>query len=196
MRGETLGAIAEQSRRDEEFSADEEDEDISGPLDDRPPASSRNLTDERGPGAVAADEAPRREAGGEPGSSAGEGTVCADDEARATVQPVRPFAHLADLPADLAEAFEAFKLAILRHKTEGWSQISAGDVLASLECFRNSCGPRPMTPRRSSPDYSWPRHSWPSVRYTSPKRKREGHKVSLSLALRATFGARNNPGQE
>ena len=91
MRGETLGAVAGQSPRDEEFSADEEDEEFSGPLDDRPPASSRNLTDERSPGAVPTDEAPRREAGGEPGVSAGEGAACADDDAGATVQPVRRF---------------------------------------------------------------------------------------------------------
>ena len=136
MRGETLGAIAEPSRRDEEFSADEEDEDLRGPLDDRPPASSRTLMDERSPGAVPTDEAPRREAGGEPGVSAGEGAACADDDAGATVQPVRLFAHLADLPADLAEAFEAFKLAILRHKMDGWSQISAHEVLASLEVLQ------------------------------------------------------------
>ena len=32
----------------------------------------------------------------------------------------RPFAHLAALPDDLAEAFEAFKLAIVRHRLDGW----------------------------------------------------------------------------
>jgi len=135
-RGETLGVITEPPQ-DEVFSADEGDEDLGGPLDEQPPASSRNLTDERPPRTAAGDEAPRGDASGESGSSAGDGAVCAEDEARATVQPVRPFAQLPDLPADLAEAFEAFKLAILRHKTEKWIQISADEVLASLQALQD-----------------------------------------------------------
>ena len=78
--------------------------------------------------------APRREAGGERVSSSGEGTKSRGG-ARAR-SAGRPFDDLADLPADLAEAFEAFKLAILRHKTEGWSRISAADILASLEALQ------------------------------------------------------------
>ncbi len=35
---------------------------------------------------------------------------------------VRPFENLGDLPDDLAEAFDAFKLAILRHKQDSWEQ--------------------------------------------------------------------------
>jgi hypothetical protein len=45
---------------------------------------------------------------------------------------VRPFARLADLPPDLADAFEAFKLAILRHKLAGWNEVSCDDVVATL----------------------------------------------------------------
>jgi hypothetical protein len=43
---------------------------------------------------------------------------------------------LPELPADLAEAFELFKLAILRHKLAGWTEISAADVCASLDWLR------------------------------------------------------------
>jgi hypothetical protein len=50
--------------------------------------------------------------------------------------PSRPFEHLAELPPDLSEAFEAFKLAILRHKLAGWAEISSRDVLASLDALR------------------------------------------------------------
>ena len=49
---------------------------------------------------------------------------------------VRPFENLAELPDDLADAFESFKLAILRHKTSGWVEISRDDVLASLDALK------------------------------------------------------------
>ena len=45
---------------------------------------------------------------------------------------------LKGLPAtrDLAEAFEAFKLAVLRHKADHWRQISCEDLLASLDALK------------------------------------------------------------
>lgn len=62
-------------------------------------------------------------------------SIYSGDEAR-TISFVRPFENLAELPDDLAEAFEAYKLAILRHKLEGWQQISRDDVLASLDALK------------------------------------------------------------
>ena len=54
----------------------------------------------------------------------------------------RPFQNLPDLPADLAEAFESFKLAILRHKVTGWTEVARDDVLASLDALRQfACAP-------------------------------------------------------
>ena len=38
--------------------------------------------------------------------------------------------------SDLAEAFESFKLAVLRHKMNGWEEVSREDVLASLEALK------------------------------------------------------------
>jgi hypothetical protein len=49
---------------------------------------------------------------------------------------VRPFEDLAELPGDVAEAFEAFKLAILRHKVDGWRQISCLDILTTLDSLK------------------------------------------------------------
>lgn len=49
---------------------------------------------------------------------------------------VRPFANLAALPDDLAETFDALKLAILHHKTEGWTKVSCDDVLAALDALK------------------------------------------------------------
>lgn len=48
---------------------------------------------------------------------------------------VRPFAQLAELPPDLSDAFESFKLAILRHKLAGWSEVALDDVVAALHAL-------------------------------------------------------------
>ena len=37
----------------------------------------------------------------------------------------------------MAEAFESFKLAILHHKAEDWTDISCDEVLASLDALKN-----------------------------------------------------------
>ncbi|MEE3369857.1 MAG: hypothetical protein VX346_10980 [Planctomycetota bacterium] len=68
---------------------------------------------------------------GEPGS-----TIYSDADERATIEFVRPFENIKDLPEDLAEAFEAYKLAILQHKTTDWQEISREDVLASLDALK------------------------------------------------------------
>lgn len=52
------------------------------------------------------------------------------------VEPVRPFAELPALPDDLADAFESFKLAILRHKAAGWQDVSCTDLLRSLDALK------------------------------------------------------------
>ncbi len=53
--------------------------------------------------------------------------------ADAPVESIRPFENLPELPADLAEAMEMFKLSILRHKLDGWSHVAAADVLLALD---------------------------------------------------------------
>lgn len=48
----------------------------------------------------------------------------------------RPFANLPQLPDDLADAFESYKLAILHHKLTGWQDIKLADVLATLDALK------------------------------------------------------------
>jgi hypothetical protein len=48
---------------------------------------------------------------------------------------VRPLENLPCLPQDLADAFEAFKLAIVHHRLAGWSEVSSDDVLAALDAL-------------------------------------------------------------
>ena len=84
---------------------------------------------------------------GETGPDYSQGPDFGDDSAGATTAGVpfdagvpenralRPFENLPDLPPDLGEAFENFKLAILRHKVSGWSEVSLADVLAALSAL-------------------------------------------------------------
>jgi len=65
-----------------------------------------------------------------------DGAAIYAEEEEPAIEFVRPFENLAELPDDLAEAFEAFKLAILRHKADDWRQIPRDDVLASLDALK------------------------------------------------------------
>lgn len=49
--------------------------------------------------------------------------------------PVQPFAGLPELPDDLADAIEALKLAVLRHKTTGWAETDAAAVQKYLDAI-------------------------------------------------------------
>jgi hypothetical protein len=48
----------------------------------------------------------------------------------------RPFENLPEMPSDLNEAFELFKLAIISHKLTGWREIALDDVLAILDALK------------------------------------------------------------
>lgn len=63
-------------------------------------------------------------------------TYAHEQDAEVSQPAVRPFESLVELPDDLADALESFKLAILRHKTAGWSEVAADDVLSCLAALR------------------------------------------------------------
>ena len=58
------------------------------------------------------------------------------DGDQSPVAVVRPFAEIPELPDDLADAFDSFKLAILRHKVAGWEEISCDDVIVVLDSLK------------------------------------------------------------
>lgn len=58
------------------------------------------------------------------------------EESDAGEPRVKPFKDLAELPEDISEAFEQFKLAILTHKLGGWQEISCDELLASLDALK------------------------------------------------------------
>lgn len=138
QRWEALGSVAADRPRDEDLVTSETDEDFDPRRDrgDAPSSPAGQVADVQG---LPVPEGP--DFGEEPGAAGtprdGDGAaIFAADPERETVSFVRPFANLADLPDDLAEAFEAYKLAILRHKADHWQQISREDVLASLDALK------------------------------------------------------------
>ena len=45
---------------------------------------------------------------------------------------MRPFENLDELPGDLQNALDEFKIAILRHKATGWEEVEAAQVTGHL----------------------------------------------------------------
>lgn len=50
---------------------------------------------------------------------------------------ISPFASLPDLPNDMADALEQFKLAIVRHRASGWDEVSQEDALRVVDALRS-----------------------------------------------------------
>lgn len=133
QRNETLGAVAA-SGTDEEPIAEPLDEDadvadssatatLARPLQ----ADGETRTDSHGNGnssITVTDEPPF------------DSSVEAEASDESPAEPRRPFAHLAELPDDLGEPYEALKVAIIRHKFTGWSEISRDDVLTAIDALR------------------------------------------------------------
>jgi hypothetical protein len=147
-RSETLGTPADlQSSADETGTELDEDGD---PADEMVPAVEPSVDLVRSTERSRAGVEDR--AGGESwnGSDSDSGNENDDEHARTSaaewddertggavaVEPVRPFAHLASLPADVSEAFEAFKLCIVKHRLAGWAEIAQADMLTALNALR------------------------------------------------------------
>jgi hypothetical protein len=50
--------------------------------------------------------------------------------------PFRPFENLPQMPADMREAFELFKLSVIAHKLSGWKEIAMKDVIVILDALK------------------------------------------------------------
>ncbi|MBN1589809.1 MAG: hypothetical protein JW888_09865 [Pirellulales bacterium] len=136
-RWESVGAPADQKPRDEDLVLAELDEDVSQSDDSLAEVAGENnavvqavdeglLDDERSyeseSDASDMDDSPRSEPSRDP--------MDPPDE------PIRPFEDLPTLPADLHEAVESMKLAILNHKMAGWRDVRCDDVLAVLNALK------------------------------------------------------------
>ncbi|GIW97421.1 MAG: hypothetical protein KatS3mg111_0754 [Pirellulaceae bacterium] len=135
-RWETLGAVPEEEPTDEELITASVDEDFV-PLEEMEEDISA------ADGTRAATEGPLPE--GPDFGDERDIEALADDPPIDDVLPwegdpepgVSPLASLPSLPVDLADAVEQFKLAIIRHRTEGWNEVRPEDVVQALEALRD-----------------------------------------------------------
>jgi hypothetical protein len=136
QRWEALGAPPELRPREEDIVAAELDEDAlpprragefeaAAPQPAGEPHSGPDLNEGPDFGDEAADASPAAAPFEAPGPTAA-----------AALPRVSPFESLPPLPADLADAFEQLKLAVLRHKLAQWQDVPADHVLAALDALK------------------------------------------------------------
>ena len=151
QRAETLGGAVEVNSADDALAEDSQAEEFAPGICDPDSATADSASAESASGSNnppwddsenrygdndSAHSGERREHGerttaDRPADDTDEPSAAADAQA-----PFRPFPQLAELPDDLAEAFESFKLAIVRHRLAGWEAIARGEVLTALDWLR------------------------------------------------------------
>jgi hypothetical protein len=137
QRWETLGALAGQAPPvADDVVAAEFDEDADAGSRQAPIATTMTADGE----AISGPRYDGPDFGDEP-ASASDGSYAGpagneQPEANLPSAPrVRPFESLGELPDDVADACERFKLVILKHRREGYRDISCEDLVASLEAL-------------------------------------------------------------
>ncbi|HUS38812.1 MAG: hypothetical protein WBF93_15775 [Pirellulales bacterium] len=129
-RWDTLGRPPGQQPRDQDIVAAELDEDVVLNFSDDEAKTVGAKTES------VRDPAAEESFGPDFGDERPAGEILVSDSDEDAVVRVKPFAQLAQLPDDLGGAFESFKLAILRQKSEGWNDLSRDDLLATLEALK------------------------------------------------------------
>jgi hypothetical protein len=135
-RWETLGALPDQAPRADDIVSTETDEDFEPARNESPSTITGRYENVEGP-----DYSEGPDFGDEPAAARTSNAEYQNaDHAMSAGQPsapvIRPFENLPPLPDDVLEAFEQFKLAILRHKSDGWKHISCDDLVSSLESLK------------------------------------------------------------
>jgi hypothetical protein len=79
--------------------------------------------------------------GDRPAGSSSINTATLDDESKSDLEveaphEVRPFESFTELPDDVMEAASDFKVAIIKHKSEEWEQISCNELVALLDALK------------------------------------------------------------
>jgi hypothetical protein len=138
QRWETLGAVADDEPRAEDAVASELDEDFE-PAQEQAPIPSELKAEygeiSTGPLHEGPDFGDEGEAGAEASGESGEYAEGEAETAQA-LDRIRPFEALADLPEDVQDAVERFKLLILKHRREGWAEVAQADLVGALEALK------------------------------------------------------------
>ncbi len=138
-RWESNGGDPKHAPRDEELITSEVDDDfdaLTAEVDEESDREKRDRAESSGPLAEGPDFG---DADYEP-SMAGEsqpGDPSFDSESfDASKEPLNPFAGLSDLPPDISDALEQFKLSIVRHRASKWADVSQKQLLDVLDALK------------------------------------------------------------
>ena len=138
QRWETLGSNPEDQPRTSDVVATElQEETQTLALSEQNRQNDKNYVEgpvHEGPDFGDADEAPGKDSSAKASASDDDGTVAAiaaDPEAK-----TRPFESFKDLPEDVIDALNAFKIAIISHRTAEWEEIPQEDMLELLDALK------------------------------------------------------------
>jgi hypothetical protein len=136
QRWEALGGEPESRPQESDFVTSEFDEDVSAANDDTLPSTiSDSLAEVHDTDADSSEYDDSEAAPFDADSPVTSESAMAPVEAP-SAPLLRPFEALPPLPADLKEAFELMKLAVLSHKISGWNEIARDDLLSVLESLK------------------------------------------------------------
>ena len=135
-RWETRGAVAGEEPGSEENASDAPWDEDSEPAEGAEVTTGKVSTVQSPERGEAADDDDEDDGDAYDSDSQDETADSVSSYASEPAEVVRPFASLPPLPPDVNDAFEAYKLCILRHKMGGWQEISRDDILASLEALK------------------------------------------------------------
>ena len=132
QRWETLGKVGDAPSSDEIVKSELAEEVQSLALSENSRNNDRDYVE--GPVHEGPDWGDDDEAGGKSKSK----EMGLDDEKSADPKPhaIRPFESFKDLPSDVEELANGFKVAIIRHKADEWDEISQDDMLGLLDALK------------------------------------------------------------
>lgn len=133
MRWETMGKRPEDQPQIEQIVISELDEETHS-LKDPSPVSKGDREFISGPIPEGPDFGDADEDARAPSRSLADGNDAA--AAAGSTPKSRPFEAFTDLPDDLQAAANSFKIAIIKHKSEGWERISLTDLHSLLDALK------------------------------------------------------------
>lgn len=139
QRWETMGALEADAPQAEDEVASELDEDFEPAQNEQPLRG--DLQPEygeisAGPTHEGPDFGDEEEYDAEASAEGGDDYEAPHGEVASPLERVRPFEALGDLPDDVLDAVESFKLLILKHRREAWASISQQDMAGVLEALK------------------------------------------------------------
>lgn len=142
-RWETLGRVETDRPKEIELSPADLDEDYSPEAEAKRKEESDSVSPSYGEATGPRHDGP--DFGDDEGGSDREHTSSEGSDFESTEWPaesaralVQPFAGVpAELPGDVQDAMETFKIALMHHKTSGWKEISAEQMLSVLDALKS-----------------------------------------------------------